>query len=208
MATVAGETASVPDDPRWRAFNGKGFACSCGERHVGLFPIHMHHPVGWPGPKEYEPDEALRMDGDFLSANFCVWEGKYFALRMRLPIQMRGAAPAAFMYTVWASLDRPDFEGYLDARKNNRLKNTSRSRARLVNRLSGFPDTSRLMGTAFQQEDGGPPLLLIHGPQPDNSPDHPLIGEQRHGIGVDRMFDLFAQYGHDMGRGLTGAAPR
>jgi hypothetical protein len=195
---VTVETASVLDDPRWRAFNAQGFACSCGERHVGLFPIHMQHPIGWPGPKDYEPDEALRMNGDFLSGNYCVWEGKYFSMRMRLPIQIRGAQPAAFMYTVWASLNRADFEGYLDAVRNRRLNNISRAQARLVNRLSGFPDTFKLMGTAFQQDDGGPPLLLIHGPQPDNNPQHPLIQEQRQGIGVDRMIELFAAYGHDM----------
>jgi hypothetical protein len=195
---VVGETASVLDDPRWRVFNTQGFACSCGERHVGLFPVHIHHPIGWPHGTEFEPDENLRLDGNFLSANYNVWDGKYFAMRMRLPIQMRGAEPAVFMFTVWASLNRPDFEGYIDARKNNRLNNTSRARARLVNRLNGFPDTFKLMGTAFQQEDGGSPLLLIHGPQPDNSPDHPLIAEQRNGMGFDRALGLFASYGHDM----------
>jgi hypothetical protein len=195
---VTVETASVLDDPRWKTFNAQGLACSCGERHVGLFPIHMQHPVGWPGSTNYEPDAALRLDGNFLSANYCVWEGKYFSMRMRLPLQIRGAQPAAFMYTAWASLNRPDFEGYLGAVRNKRLNNTSRAQARLVNRLSGFPDTFRLMGTAFQQDDGGLPLLLIHGPQPDNNPQHPLIQEQRQGIGVDRTLELFAAYGHDM----------
>jgi hypothetical protein len=190
--------ASVLDDPRWTAFNSEGFACSCGERHVGLFPIHMLHPLGWPGPKTYESDDALRLDGDFLSDNYCVWEGKYFSMRMRLPISIHGAQPAAFIYTVWASLNRADFEGYLDAVRNKRLKDTARARALLVNRLSGFPDTFRLMGTAFQQVDGGPPVLLIHGPQPENNPDNPLIQEQRQGIGVDRMLELFAAYQHDM----------
>ncbi len=96
MAVAAGRAASVPDDPRWGAFNTKGFGCSCGERHAGLFPINLHHPAGWPYAKEYEPDEKLRPDGNFLSANYCVWNGQFFAMRMRLPIQMRGAAPAAF----------------------------------------------------------------------------------------------------------------
>ena len=192
------ETASVLDDPRWKAFNTQGFACSCGERHIGLFPIHMQHPIGWPGPKDYEPDEALRMDGNFLSSNYCVWDGKYFSIRARLPIQIRGAQPAAFMYTVWASLNRPDFEGYLDAVRNKKLNNMAQAQARLVNRLSGFPDTFKLMGTAFQQEDGGVPLLLVHGRQPDNNPQHPLINEQRQGIGIDRMLELFAAYKHDM----------
>lgn len=75
--------------------------------------------------------------------------------------------------------------------------------ARLVNRLSGYPDTGNLMGSAFQQEDGAPPILLIHGPQPDNDPKHPLIEEQRQGIGVDRMLELFAAYGHDMRANLS-----
>ena len=82
--------------------------------------------------------------------------------------------------------------------RNKRLKNVARAQARLVNRLSGFPDTFKLMGSAFQQEDGGPPVLLVHGQQPDNNPQHPLINEQRQGIGVDRMFELFAAYQHDM----------
>ncbi len=191
------DAASLLDDPRWRAFNGQGFACTCRERHVGLFPIHIHHPIGWPGPKEYESDTALRLDGNFLSANYCVWDGKYFSMRMRLPLQIQGAAPAAFMFTVWASLNRPDFEGYIDAVQNKRLNPAARAPARLVNRLNGFVDTFKLMGTAFQQADGGPPLLLIHGPQPDNS-NNDLIEQQRQGIGLDRMFELFAAYGHDM----------
>lgn len=200
--TVAG--ASVLDDPRWRTFNGQGFACSCGERHVGLFPMHVHHPLGWPGPNEYEPDDALRLEGNFLSGNYCVWDGKYFAMRMRLPIQIRGAAPAAFMFTAWVSLNGPDFEGYLQAQKENRLNNVARAQARLVNRLSGYPDTFNLMGTAFQQEDGGLPLLLVHGAQPDNAADHLLIREQREGIDLDRALELFAAYQHDMRAGAGG----
>ena len=192
------ETSSVLEDPRWKVFNAQGFACSCGERHVGLFPIHMQVPMGWPGAKDYRPDQELRMDGNFLSDNYCVWDGKYFAIRTRLPLQIRGAAPAAFMYTAWASFNRPDFEAYVAAHRNKTLSNTARAQARLVNRLSGFPDTANLMGSAIQQDDGGPPVLLIHGPQPDNRPDHQLIQEQRQGIGFDRMLELFAAYGHDM----------
>jgi len=189
---------SVQNDARWRAFNEQGYACSCGERHVGLFPIHMEVPLGWPGSRTYAPDEALRLDGDFLSVNYCVREGKYFAMRCRLPVQIAGAQPAAFMYTVWAALDRPDFEGYLDARMKGKLSNTARAPARLVNRLSGFPDTNNLMGTAFQQEDGTPPVLIVHGIQANGLTEHPLIREQRSGIGMDRVLEMFKAYGHDM----------
>lgn len=193
---------SVTTDPRWNAFNTQGFQCSCGERHTGLFPINLHHPIGWKGGDEYEPDEPIRMDGDFLSGNFCVVQGKFFAMRMRLPLRMRGAEPAAFMFTVWASLDRGDFEAFHAAYSANKLSTDVKVPARLVNRVGGYPDTFNLMGSAFQELDRAPPILIIHGIQAGPNNAHPLLAEQRFGIDVDRMLELFAAYGHDMRGGI------
>ena len=88
-------TQDVSADPRWQAFNQDGFPCSCGERHVGLFPVNMLTPAMWDGPKEYAPDEEIQLDRTFISESYCVWQGQNFAMRMRLPLQMRGASPAA-----------------------------------------------------------------------------------------------------------------
>jgi hypothetical protein len=189
---------AVLNDPRWVKLNAGELTCSCGEKHAGMFPINILHPIGWPGSKDYEPDAALRMEGDFLSANYCVREGKYFSMRVRLPLQIKGSGAWAFVFTCWASLNRVDFEGYLAAVGSGKLNSKARAPARLVNRLSGFENTFSLMGTAFQQEDGGAPLLLLHGPQPDNSADHLILKEQREGITLDRMFELYAAYGHEM----------
>jgi len=46
-------------------------------------------PLGWEGASDYQPDEALTTTSTFLSPSYCVWEGEGFALRMRLPLQMR-----------------------------------------------------------------------------------------------------------------------
>lgn len=191
-------TGSVLDDPRWHTFNSQGFDCSCGERHVGLFAIHLHHPLGWQGGDDYAADTDLTLDGNFLSSNYCVLDGKFFALRARLPIQMRGAAPKSFMFTVWSSLDRMDFEAFTRDYREGTLNKNNKVRARLVNRVGGFPDSFNLMGTAFQDLDGEPPLLLVHGVQAGVNNEHPMIAEQRNGIGVDRMLELFAAYGHEM----------
>ena len=194
---MSGENTS--EDPRWQAFNTSGFTCSCGQQHVGLFAINMLTPLGWGGPQEYAPDEDLRLDGTFISANYCVWEGQNFAMRMRLPLQISGAAPAAFMYTVWAAVDRINLETYLSDKQKGALSQNNRFGARLVNRLAGHHDTSNLVGVAFQEPDGGPPILLLAGPQPyTNRPDHPILAEQRQGISLDRALELFAAYGHDM----------
>lgn len=192
------DVASVKDDPRWIRFNEEGVACSCGQTHKGLFPINLLVPIGWPLSTDYAPDIDVVMEGNFLSQNFCVWDGKWFSVRVRLPLQMAGAAPWSFTYTAWAALNRSDFEGYVMAVRTNTLKDGAQAPARLVNRIGGYPDTVNLMGTAFQTADGAPPVLLIHGDQPDNKPDHPFIAEQRDGIGFDRALELFAEYGHDM----------
>jgi hypothetical protein len=190
---------NVSEDPRWQTFNQDGFPCSCGESHVGLFPVNMLTPAMWDGPKEYAPDAEIRLDRTFISESYCVWQGQNFAMRMRLPLQMRGASPAAFMYTVWAAVERADLEAYIAAKAQNTLSNQARFPARLVSRIAGHPDTVNLMGLAFQQEDGWPPLLLLAGKQLyTNRPDHPLLPEQREGIGLDRALELFAAYGHNM----------
>lgn len=188
----------VASDPRWIRFNAEEIPCSCGQSHKGLFPINMLTPLGWPHATDYASDDNVPLEGNFLSPNFCVWDGKWFSIRVRVPLQMRGASPWSFTYTAWAALNRPDFEGYVMAVRSKSLKDGARAQARLVNRIGGYPDTFSLMGTAFQTEDGAPPVLLVHGEQPDNRPDHPLITEQRDGIDFDRALDLFAAYGHDM----------
>jgi hypothetical protein len=190
---------NVSADPRWQAFNSSGFACSCGDHHIGLFPINMLAPLGWNDRQDYEPDEEIQLDRTFISSNYCVWDGQQFAMRMRLPLQIQGASPAAFMYTVWAAVDRASLEAYLAAKQMGTLNNETRFGARLINRIAGHHDTSNLIGVAFQQEDGWPPILLLAGPQPyTNRPDHPILNEQRQGIGFDRTLELFAAYGHDM----------
>lgn len=196
---MAADTANTAADPRWQAFNQTGFACSCGERHVGLFPINMLTPVGWAGAQDYAEDSAVVLDRTFLSPRFAVWEGQSYAIRMRLPLMIKGATPAAFMYTVWASVDRIHFQNYVEAWRNGTLANLRQFSARLVNRLGGHHDTANLVGVAFEENDGQLPMLLLTGPQPyTNRPDHPLLTEQRHGIGFDRVLELFVAYNHDM----------
>ena len=198
--------ANTSQDLRWQAFNSSGFACSCGERHVGLFPINMMTPIGWKGPTVYQEDSELVMDRTFISPRYAVWEGQSFAIRMRLPLIIRGAQPAAFMYTVFAAVDRIHFENYVRARNEGKLANLRQFSARLLNRLAGHHDTSNLVGVLHDENDGELPMLLLSGPQPyTNRPDHPILTEQRHGIGFDRMIELFQAYNHDM-RAAASAA--
>lgn len=194
---------SVAEDARWLALNRSGLSCACGERHVGLFPIHLLAPFGWTGARDYRPDALVQMDGDFLSENFCCWQGQYFGLRMRLPVPVQGVSQS-LLYTVWAQVSRADFEMHVAAR-TAKAPVTTHAQARLASRINGYADTTSLSGIAFPQADGGPPLLAMAGPQPGADPRHALITEQRNGVGMDRVLELYAGYGHDMRPGQRTA---
>lgn len=201
---MADGMSNAHDDPRWQVFNNTGLLCGCGQRHVGLFPIHMLAPLGWQGPVEYQHDADVWTDGTFISANYCVYEGKSFALRMNLPLRIRGAAPAGFLFTVWGAVEKSVFEAYLAAVRTGTLRNDVQMPVVFANRLAGFEDTNGLGGVAFQQTDGLP-LLLATRPQTGEQR-HSLIVEQKDGITFDRALALMAAYGHEMREPLPGAS--
>lgn len=193
--TVDGEKPAI--DPRWDRFIKTGLACSCGERHDGIFVVTFLHPPGWTGNIDYEANTALRMDGNFLSQEFCVIEGKYFALRMIVPLPVKDHSPPALPLAVWASVNRPDFEAYAAARAGNGQDKVPRMQARLITRVSGYDDTFGLMGQAFPQADG-PPLLVLERNQAPGLMGGQLISEHRDGATLDRLFDIYAAHQHDM----------
>jgi hypothetical protein len=185
-------------DPRWERWHGAGLACSCGERHVGLFALKFLTPPGWTGASTPQPPGSLRMDGDFLSDDLCVMQGRYFAMRMSLPLPIRGAPPPAVLLSVWAAVERASFDHLRTARPTGMPSESDpQDPARLLTRIGGYPDTSGLMGRAFAQPDG-PPLLVLEKAQPGSFGIHPLITEHREGATLDRVFEVFAAQGHDM----------
>jgi hypothetical protein len=197
MSDVAPTPPDASNDPRWVKFNGPGLKCSCGETHVGLISLSMLRPAGFPATVAQEPDAALRMDGNFLSTNYCVWEGKFFAIRMSMPMLIQGVPPPALLLSVWASVDEPSFKAYIAAVDGKTLNDKAQAQARLINRIGGFPDTFGILGVAFQQPNEAPLFLALNGP--DGKPGtNPIINEQRHGITLDRLFEIYAANNHDM----------
>lgn len=185
------------NDPRWVKFNGPGLKCSCGETHVGLIALSMLRPAGFPATAPVEPNSALRMTGNFISKDYCVWDGKYFSIRMSMPMAIQGVPAPALLLSVWASVDEANFKAYVAAVSGSTLNPQAQAQARLVNRIAGFPDTFGLMGVAFQQPNEPPVFLALHGPDGKES-SNPLIPEQRNGVTLDRLFEIYAENNHDM----------
>ncbi len=186
---------------------GSGADCSCGQRHSSLIDLFFLTPADWPEAPPKEPNEALRMDGDFLSEDYAVREGKYFAIRCVLPLPVIGCSPPASALVVWASVEKASLEKLYAEPRPQPTNPPERFSARLVTRIGGYPNTFGLLGVAFPQADS-PPLLVL-GKTPGDNPDlHPLVVEHRDGASFDRLLEVYAEQGHDMRGSFSGSTIR
>jgi hypothetical protein len=190
-------------DPRWRALQ-QGVACSCGLTHEGKFDIDIFWPEGWKHGARIEDNRAInaqRIEADFLSQDFCVVEGKYFAIRVVLGLPIRSGGPDdALNFLTWSAVSKTDFTGYANAAGRGGAPGEGRTLGHLLNDIHGYE--KRAYGLRVMLEAPGdfrrPKMVL-------EDSDHPLVTDQRQGITLDRLFELYRAGGHEMrlGRSLN-----
>ena len=96
-----------------RALAGDWTCSCCGERFHGIMDIAADYPDPWPHGGGYEPNSALRLDGDFLSEDFCVLDGEHFFVRCVLEFPVHGL-DRTWGFGCWSSLSRKNFDKYVD----------------------------------------------------------------------------------------------
>jgi hypothetical protein len=181
----------IGEDPRWGLLLGPGLPCAgCGQRHQGVVDLGWPHPVQWPGGK-VASNQEVRLEGDFLSEDLCVVGGEAFFVRCLLPVPLLGA-PGALGLRVWASLARPNFERYVAAFQQPDDSALGPWFGWLCTRIPGWPDTEALPADVIPHGDRQRPRLRLHPGA------HPLVAEQRAGIGFDRLLEIYAANGHDL----------
>lgn len=191
-------------DPRWTQLLQQGAACSCGETHVGLIDLSFLQPADWDTAPAKEPNEALRWDGDFMSEEYAVREGKFFAIRCILPLPVIGCSPPATPLFVWASVEKDSLEQLIANPRPAQTNPPVRFPARLANRVGGYPDTLGLMGLAFPMPDS-PPLLVLGKAEETGGAPHQFVTEHREGLTFDRLLEVYAAQGHDMRGAFAGS---
>ena len=96
-----------------RAMQSGEWVCSCcGQTHTGLQDIGFQSPDPWPHEQTYKPNSELNFEGDFLSEDFCVMNGRDFFVRtvLLLPIQKLDCALGV---GVWSTLSEESFREYI-----------------------------------------------------------------------------------------------
>ena len=171
-----------------------GWRCaSCEEDHGWPFDLAAFVPDVWPHAERYEANSALRLDGDFLSEDFCILGGKHFMVRATLPIPVIGLKDR-FAFGCWTTLSRENFGRYVDGFDSGEYAEMGPWPGWLMNRLAGLSDGPEPLAVNVQPRPGRmrPELWVV-------DDDHPLGAAQRDGITPERMLEVLAHFGHAPG---------
>ncbi|HEX8263325.1 MAG TPA: DUF2199 domain-containing protein [Allosphingosinicella sp.] len=172
------------------ALKGASWRCAgCELDHAGMFDLAAFAPDHWEGPREYEPNSALRLDGDFLSEDFCVIAGEHFFVRCVYLIPVHGLE-SPFGFGIWSSLSRRNLEIYVDGFDDGDFADWGPWSSWFANELKLFSGTRNQLCWMNPREERQRPCLSL------DNPDHPLAIAQRDGITAERVLEIYAAYGH------------
>ncbi len=192
---------SLQEDPRWRRFNDRGFACPCcGRRFQGVFDIAFDHPDVWPhGNRGASGEDQLVAGSDRLSSDLCMIDDQRF-VRCIFPVPIRGA-DEKFAFGVWASVSRDNFDAYVDAWNRDDYADFEGCFAWLANHLPAMDVSGHLRCNLVIEDPAKRPALYVQSNVEGD--DRRVLAHQRDGISFDRLLDIYAATGQDIRPHLT-----
>ena len=161
------------------------FKCrSCDEWHEGMPHIAMMAPSYYYGVPLADRDTRSRLTSDV-----CIIDDIYFFVRGCLELPVLGEADP-FVWGVWVSLSKESFRQYTDHFDDAKQSHIGPFFAWLASELPLYPSTQLLKTLLHLRDDGIRPRIELE------STDHPLSVEQRTGITVDRVAEIYAYHEH------------
>lgn len=185
----AASTPAHADALTLRLLQGEWRCSCCNEMHRGLMDIASISPDPWPHERNYESNAALRLDGDFLSRDFCVIEGEHFMIRAVLEIPVHGL-DEPWGFGCWTSLSRSNFDKYVAGFDDGDYADMGPWFGWLCNSLQGYLKGEPEAVDVYPQPGRKRPKLIVQ------DSDHPLARAQAEGITPEAVLALLQAYGH------------
>jgi hypothetical protein len=186
-------TTSLETDPRWRRLHDRSWDCPCcGLRHEGLFDLVCAEPDVWRSRDVVPARNDLGTPKNILTEDICVIEDEHYFIRCVLDLPIVGAQGQAFGFGVWSTLSFENFKTYVRSFDNGEQSGLGPWFGWLSNTVVGYPETLSLKCHVHPRNGRLRPALEL---EPTS---HPLAIEQREGITLDRILDLYALIGHDL----------
>jgi hypothetical protein len=177
-------------DPRWKELKNRSWTCaSCGESHTGLLDLGCDRPDVWTGSDKALPNSAWDAT-HCLTEDFCILEGEHYFVRCILHLPLVGDPGEHFGFGVWSSLSRTNFETYRRTFNGGEQSKLGPWFGWFSNRLKGYPDTLNLKCRVHPQDGRQRPYIELE------PTEHPLARESVDGISFERLFEIYAAYGH------------
>ena len=162
---------------------------SCEENHSGLFDLAAFAPDFWDREEVYSPNSEVRLDGDFLSEDFCIIDGESFFVRSILELPTRKQA-YKFGFGVWSTLSKENFEKYLDGFNDGNFEEGTSWTGWFSTQIKGIENTLRQECWVFPQKGRQRPLIRFMDEQ------HPVSLAQMNGLEAELLLEIYAANGH------------
>lgn len=162
------------------------FKCtSCSEWHEGMPTLGARAPLYYYSIPKEEREERCALGSDD-----CVIDQEHFFVRGCLEIPVHGESEL-FSWGVWVSLSRVDFEQWIRVFDVPSRSHVGPFLGWLSAALPTYPSTENLKTRVHLRDNGIRPYIELE------PTDHPLAIEQRNGISVARVAELYAKCVHD-----------
>jgi hypothetical protein len=161
------------------------FTCStCGEVHEGIPTFGWHYPLDY-----LEIPEAEREARVALGTDDCVIDEKWFYVRGCLDIPVEGESER-FSWGVWVSLSENSFRQFVQYFDQPERSHIGPFFGWLRSHIWIYPDTLNLKTQVHLRDNGLRPIIELE------PTDHPLAVEQREGISLARVAEIYEKVIH------------
>lgn len=161
------------------------FRCSsCSEVHRGVPSLGTDAPVSY-----YDIPTEQRNARCRLGSDDCVIDESAYFLRGCIELPVHGESKP-FVWGVWVSLSEASFRKWLDLVNTEHRSHVGPFFGWLNSWLKPYPDTINLKTRVHLRDHGIRPSIELE------PTDHPLAVEQRTGISLARVAEIYAQVVH------------
>lgn len=161
------------------------FRClSCGQVHEGMPSFGAEAPLNY-----YTVPEAERERRCFLGSDDCVIDEAHFFVRGCIEIPVHGESEP-LVWGVWVSLSEQSFKAWVKSFHEERRSHIGPFFGWLNAWIKPYPETMNLKTRVHLRDYGTRPYIELE------PTDHPLAVEQRTGISVRRVAEIYGLVVH------------
>ncbi|MDD5030662.1 MAG: DUF2199 domain-containing protein [Rhodoferax sp.] len=162
------------------------FTCStCGKVHRGMPSFGTDAPLSYYAvPKE---ERELRCK---LGTDDCVIDGESYFVRGCVEIPVHGESEP-FSWSVWVSLSQASFKQWAALFHEDKRSHVGPFFGWLNSWMKPYPDTMNIKTHVHLRDGGVRPMVELE------PTEHPLAVEQREGISVQRVAEIYSQMVHE-----------